>query len=56
MRKAKRMLSLALCLAVLLAALPCALGEEIPAINWEDVNIEEIQKSDMDLVQDLPSA
>ena len=28
MRKARRMLSLALCLAVLLAALPCALGEE----------------------------
>ena len=36
----RRILSTLIALALLMA-LPCALGEEIPAINWEDVNIEE---------------
>ena len=36
----KKILATLITLAMLMA-LPCALGEEIPAINWEDVNIEE---------------
>lgn len=36
----KKILATLVTLALLLA-LPCALAEEVPAINWEDVNIEE---------------